>query len=325
MERSARIWVAGSDSLIGAALVRVLRRAGHERLAGGPGAEPDLTDAAAVDGFVARERPEYVFVVGGKSGGIEANQRFPADLMLENLLAGAHVVRSAHRHGVRKLLYLASSCSYPKHCPQPMRVEALMTGPLEPTNEAYAVAKLAGLTLCRAFHEQHGARFVSAIPADAFGPGDDFGLDTSHVVPALIRRMHEAGGAGVPAVAIWGTGAPRREFIFADDLAGACLFAMRAWEGPAPINLGGGADVSIGELAAAIKEVVGYPGALVFDPSRPDGMPRKLLDSRPLRDLGWSPSTPLRDGLAATYDWFLHAIAASEGAPVAAAGRWERP
>lgn len=303
MEHDARIWVAGADTLIGAALRRVLRRQDAE-LVGGPGLEPALGDASAVDAFVRRERPAYVFVAAGKSGGIRANDDFPVDFMLDNLLVTTHVLASAHRHGVRKLLYLGSSCSYPKDCPQPMHVESLMTGPLERTSEAYAVAKLAGLTLCRAFQRQHGACFVGAIPGDTYGPGDDFGPGTSHVVPALIRRMHEAKQEGAPSVTVWGTGTPRRELIFADDLADACVVAMRRWDGPEPINLGSGEDVSIAELAETLKAIVGYRGELRFDRHRPDGMPRKRLDSTDLAALGWAPPTSLASGLAATYTWF---------------------
>ena len=316
MDRDARVWIAGPDTLVGAALRRVLARQGFVHV-GGAAPEPPLTDAAAVDAFVRRERPAYVFVAGGKSGGIRANQEAPAELMLDNLLVAAHVMASAHRHGVRKLLYLASSCSYPKASPQPMPVESLMTGPLEPTSEAYAVAKLAGLTLCRAFQRQHGARFVGALPGDVYGPGDDFGAETAHVAPALIRRMHEAKVAGVPTVTVWGSGTPRRELIFADDLADACLVAARRWEGPEPINLGSGEEVTIAELAGTIRDVVGYRGELRFDTSRPDGAPRKRLDSSQLFALGWRPTTALSAGLAETYTWFRSSIAAVDTAVVA--------
>lgn len=311
MEPQARIYVAGMATPIGAALVRVLRRHGYANLVGAGKGEPDLTDGAEVDAFFARTRPEYVFLAGGKSGGIQANLKYPAVLMRDNLLAESHVVHSAHRHGVQKLLYLASSCCYPRDCPQPMRAESLMTGRLEPTNEAYALAKLAGIGLCRAYAEQHGARFLSAIPADAFGPGDDFSPEDSHVVPALIRRMHGAKITSAPTVDIWGTGRPRREFVYTDDVADACLFVMLQYEGREPINLGGGAPLSIEDVAAVIKEVVEYPGALRFDESKPDGMPVKVLDSSPLLGLGWRPKTPLREALRATYAWYLREEAPS--------------
>lgn len=257
-----------------------------------------------MDAFFARTLPDYVLLAAGKSGGIRANQKYPAELLRNNLLVECHVIHSAYRHGVRKLLYLASSCSYPKHCPQPMRVESLMTGPLEPTNEAYAVAKIAGITLCRAYRQEYGTHFISGIPADAFGPGDDFSPEDSHVVPALIRKMHQAKVLGVESVQVWGTGTPRRECIFAADLADACIFLMREYDGPEPVNLGGGVDLSIKELAELIKDVVGYSGELRFDTSKPDGMPLKVLDSRHLREMGWQSRTPFRSALSATYDWF---------------------
>ena len=305
MEKHAKIYVAGGQTLIGAAILRGLERQRYISIIGRPREEPILTDAAQVDAFFAQTAPDYVLLAAGKSGGIRANQKSPAEFIRHNLLVECHVIHSAYRYGVKKLLYLASSCSYPKHCPQPMRIESLLTGPLEPTNEAYAVAKIAGIKLCQAYRQQYGANFISGIPANVFGPGDDFSLENSHVIAALIRKMHEAKILGSECVEIWGTGTPRREFIFADDLADACLFIMRAYNGPEPINIGSGVDLSIGELAALIKQIVGYPGSLYFDASRPDGMPLKVLDSSQLRALGWRPRTPLRSALSATYDWFL--------------------
>jgi GDP-L-fucose synthase len=306
MNRGARVYVAGGDTPIGAALLDCLRADGYQNVVGAPPDEPDLTAAGHVEDFFGEARPEYVFLAAGKSGGIRLNQTCPADLMLHNLLATAHVVDCAHRYGVRKLLYLASSCSYPKHAPQPLAVESLLTAPPEPTNAAYATAKLAGWQLCDAYRHQHGARFVTAIPANAFGPHDDFSPDGGHVIPALIRKAHEAKLRGEPVLTVWGTGRPRREFIFARDLADACLFVMRHYEGPAPINLGGGAELSIAELARLVTDVVGYRGRIAFDPARPDGMPLKMLDSGPLRALGWRPSVDFLTALAETYDWFLH-------------------
>jgi GDP-L-fucose synthase len=302
------IYVAGSRTLVGAALLRRLRRRGAA-LCPVPGEEPGLTRAEEVDAFFARHRPARVIVAAGKSGGIAANQKYPAELVRDNLLVAAHVLHAAWHHGVEKLLYLASSCSYPRDCPQPMRVEHLMTGPLEPTNAAYATAKLAGVEMCRAYRQQYGAPFVVGIPANPFGPGDDFSPEDSHVVGALLRRMHEAKEEGRPAVSVWGSGAARREFIFVDDLADACLFALEHYDGPAPINLSGGTDVSIRELAEQVRDVVGYEGRLEFDATRPDGMPRKALDGGELRRLGWRPTTSLRDGLAATYRAFLETAA----------------
>jgi GDP-L-fucose synthase len=305
LEKNAKIYVAGGQTLIGCAILRELERQGYENIVGREGQEPVLTDAGQVDAFFARTDPDYVFLVAGKSGGIRANQKYPAELMLDNLLVECHVIHSAYRHGVEKLLYLASSCSYPKHCPQPMRVESLLTGPLEPTNEAYAVAKIAGIKLCQAYRQQYGANFIVGIPANVFGPRDDFSPEDSHVIAALIRKMHEAKMASSASVEIWGTGTPRREFIFADDLADACLLVMNKYEGAESINLGGGTDISIGELAGLVKDVVGYTGNLQFDPSRPDGMPLKALDSTQLLSLGWRPATPFREALAITSDAFL--------------------
>lgn len=305
MEKRARIYVPGTDTLIGAAIVRELKREGYSNIVGRPSEEPDLTDAAQVDNFFARTVPDYVFLAAGKSGGIGANERYPATLMQENLLVACHIIHSAYRHGTKKLLYLASSCCYPKLCPQPMRVDSLMAGPLEATNEAYAVAKIAGIKLCQAYRQQYGANFIVGIPANTFGPGDDFSLEESHVIPALICKMHEAKSRGANSVEIWGTGSPRREFISADDLASACIFTMHQYDGLEPINLGVGSDLSIRELAELIQEVVGYSGDLRFDSSKPDGMPAKLLDSSKLREMGWKSQTSIRSALAATYRWFL--------------------
>lgn len=305
MEKSAKIFVGGAQTLIGAAILRQLERQGYANIVGKPGTAPDLADAVQVEAFFARTAPGYVFLAAGKSGGIRANQKRPAELIRDNLLVEINVIHSAYRHGARKLLYLASSCSYPKHCPQPMQAESLLTGPFEPTNEAYAVAKIAGIKLCQAYRQQYGANFVSGIPADAFGPGDDFSLEDSHVIPALIRKMHAAKVSGAESVEIWGSGTPRREFIFADDLADACIFVMRKYDDAQPINLGGGAEMSIKGLAESIKEVVGYAGELRFDTHKPDGMPLKALDSSRLRKMGWKSGNRFRSALAMTYEWFV--------------------
>ncbi len=296
-----RIFVAGADTLIGTALVRELSRQGYNRLVGHQADAPDLTNAAAVDAFFAQTRPDYVFLSAGKSGGIGANQNYPAELMLNNLLVASHIIPSAHRHGVRKLLYLASSCIYPRHCPQPMSVASLMTGPMEPTSEAYATAKLAGIRLCHAYRRQYGARFISAIPADVFGPGGKFDPENAHVVPALLVKMHDAKKRGLGHIELWGTGRPRREFIFADDVADAALFVMRTYNEAEPINIGSGTDMSIREAAEAIRRVVGYEGELRFDTSKPDGAPLKRLDSSRLLAMGWRPATSFESGLQATY------------------------
>jgi GDP-L-fucose synthase len=305
MKHGARIYVAGGRTLLGAALLERLQAAGCRNLAGVPPDEPDPTDAGQVEDFFEEARPEYVFLAAGKSGGIALNQARPAELMLDNLLATTHLVDAAHRHGVTKLLYLASSCSYPRSALQPLRVESLMTGHLEPTNAAYATAKLAGWQLCAAYRQQYGARFITAIPANAFGPHDDFSPDGGHVIPALIRRAHEAKVAGAPELVVWGTGTPRREFVYSRDLADAGLFVMRHYDEGTPINLGGGKDRSIAEVAELVADVVGYRGRLRFDASRTDGMPVKGLDSGPLHALGYRPATDFRTALAETYAWFL--------------------
>jgi GDP-L-fucose synthase len=316
LNESSRIYVAGGDTLIGAALRERLRATGHTRLVGEPAEEPDLTCAAEVEAFFAAAKPEYVFLTAGPSGGIRANQAYPAQLMRDNLMMAAHVIHAAHCHGVVKLLYLASSCSYPRLAEQPMRVESLLTGPLEPTNEAYALAKLAGLKLCQAYRRQYDAPFVTAIPANAFGPYDDFSAEDSHVIPGLIRKFHEARQRGQAEVRIWGSGRPRREFIYARDLADACLFVMRHYDDAEPINLGGGSDLSIAETARAVADVVGYRGRLSFDASRPDGMPLKSLDAEPLQKLGFCPATAFRTALAETYAWFLRHIIPQENMDV---------
>lgn len=314
MEANAKILIADHHRLAGDALRQQLRAAGFKNVVD-ERALPALTDAAQVKESFSRLRPDYVFLIGGKAGGIAANQKFPADLMLDNLLVACHVMESARAHGVKKLLYLGSSCAYPKLCPQPMRVEALMTGKLEPTNEAYATAKLAGLGLCQAYRQQYGVDFISAIPANIYGPGDDFSDADSHVVGALIRRLHEAKVSGAPEVTIWGTGTPRREFIFAADLADACIFLMERFAGGETINIGVGRDWSIRELAETIAGTVGYRGALTFDTSKPDGMPAKLLDSSRLRELGWQARTEISAGLGATYRWYQQQLegAAEDG------------
>ncbi|MET0500403.1 MAG: GDP-L-fucose synthase [Candidatus Binatia bacterium] len=298
------IYVAGSETLVGQALVRRLRSAGYANVIATPPEAPDLTDGARVDAYFERIRPAYVFLTAGKSGGIRANQRHPADLMIDNLLVQCQVIRSAQRHGTRKLLYFASSCSYPKACSQPMQVESLMTGPLEPTNDAYATAKIAGIKMCQAFQTQYGADMVSVIPGNVFGPGDDFDPEDSHVIAALIAKMHRAKTLDADAIEVWGSGAPRREFIFVDDVADAAIFLMQNYSGPIPMNIGNGSNVSIREIAEMIKEVVGYRGDLRFDREKPDGMPFKALDSSELLDMGWRSKVSLRAGLAMTYQWY---------------------
>lgn len=305
MKPGSRVFVAGGRTVLGAALLELLPERGFNNLVGAGTDEPRLADAVEVEGFFADERPEYVFLVGGLSGGIEFNRTRPADLITDNLHTVLNVVEAAHRHGVKKLLYTASSCAYPREAPQPLRVESLRTGPLEPTSEAYATAKLAGWKLCDAYRRQYGCRFVTAFPANAFGPHDDFNPPSGHVIPALIRKMHKARASESPTVTVWGSGLPRREFIFSRDLADACLFAMEHYDGDAPINLGGGTDLSIAEAASTIAEVVGYRGRIEFDTSKPDGAPLKALDSSVLLGMGWRPATDFRAAVAKTYHWFL--------------------
>ncbi|MEM8639612.1 MAG: GDP-L-fucose synthase [Cyanobacteria bacterium P01_G01_bin.54] len=305
MRQNDTIFVAGDNTLIGAAILRQLKTHGYYKLMGQGEQEPDLRDARSVDAFFAQKKPDYVFLAAGESGGILANQRYPAQLMLDNLRVQTHVIETAYRHGVRKLLYLASSCSYPKHATQPLQVESLLTGPLEPTNEAYAVAKLAGIKLCQAYRQQYQADFIVGIPANVFGIGDDFDPENAHVIPALIYKMHQAQLNRDPRVTIWGTGEPKREFIFADDLADACVFVMQHYSDHRPINLGGGTDISIRKLAELIQIVVGYEGTLQFDTYRPDGIPFKALDSQPLLSLGWQVTTELKSAIQVTYQGFL--------------------
>ena len=305
MDKRARIYVAGSQTLIGIALLRHLHSQGYTVLISDPAGENALRDAKVVDAFFAEARPEYVFLTAGKSGGIRANQKYPADLMLDNLLVETHIINSAYRFGVVKLLYLASSCSYPRLATQPISEDALFTGPLEPTNEAYAIAKIAGIKLCQAYNQQYGTRYISAIPANAFGPDDDTDVEDAHVIPALMMRMISAKALHLPSVDIWGTGAPQREFIFVDDLADACEFVMHHYEASQPINLGSGTTLSIRELAEQIRQIVGYTGELCFDSSKPDGMPLKMLDSRRMLGLGWQAKTPFSEALRATLHWVL--------------------
>jgi GDP-L-fucose synthase len=304
MEKDARIFIADDHGLIGEAIRTRLRADGYENLLGDPG-KPSLIDAREVEAFFLRTVPEYVFAVGGKSGGIGANQKLPADLMLNNLLVDCHVIDSACRCGVKKLLYMGSSCCYPRACLQPMQVSSLMTGVLESTNEAYATAKLAGIKLSQAYRQQHGIDMISAIPANVFGPGDDFGVEDSHVIAALMVKMHQAKLSQADNVEVWGSGSPRREFIYVADVADAAIFLMNHYSSSVPINLGSGSDASIREIAELIKEVVGYSGELRFDPKKPDGMPLKSLDSSELFALGWQPKISLRLGLEKTYQWYL--------------------
>lgn len=305
MNPESKVYVAGHRGLVGSAILRRLRGEGCENLVTRTHGELDLTDARAVNAFFEAEKPEYVFLAAAKVGGILANDTYPADFLWENLAIELNVIDASHRHGVEKLLFLGSSCIYPKFAPQPMKEEYLLTGELEPTNEPYAVAKIAGIKLCQAYNVQHGADFISVMPTNLYGPGDNFDLHTSHVLPALIRKFHEAKESGEPAVTVWGTGTPRREFLHADDLADACVYLMDEYSGSEPINIGVGEDISIKELAELVREVVGYAGEIVHDTTKPDGTPRKLLDVSKLYGLGWRAKVPLSEGIERTYAWFL--------------------
>jgi len=304
MNPTDKIYVAGHQGLVGSALVRKLRSCGFEALLLRERRELDLRNQAAVAAFFAVERPEYVFLAAAKVGGILANDTYPAEFIRDNLQIQTNVIDAAQSSGVQKLLLLGSSCIYPKHAPQPITEDSLLTAALEPTNEWYSVAKIAGLKMCQAYRRQYGFNAICAMPTNLYGPGDNFDLRNSHVLPALIRKFHEAAIADDSEVVLWGTGAPRREFLHVDDLADACLFLMRHYEDEAPINVGWGVDISIRELGQMMAEVIGFSGALRFDTSRPDGTPRKLLDVSRLRERGWSATISLQDGIKATYEWF---------------------
>lgn len=300
----ARIFVAGHGGLVGSAILRALRAHGFGQLLTATREQLDLRDQAAVHYWFRANRPEYVFLVAGTVGGIWANSTRPAEFIYDNMMIHATVVEAAYRYGSRKLLYLGSSCIYPRAAAQPIAEEALLTGPLEPTNESYAVAKIAGIKLCQAYRRQYGCNFISAMPTNLYGPQDNFDLQSSHVLPALIRKFDDARRDGRAEVVIWGTGSPRREFLHVDDLAEACLFLMQKWEGETHLNVGTGQDLTIRELAEIIRRIVAPEVRLEFDPSKPDGTPRKLLDVSRLRELGWIHGIELEDGIRSTYDWY---------------------
>lgn len=303
--KDARIFVAGHRGLVGSAIVRRLEVEGFTNVLLATRDQLDLRDQAAVNYWFRANRPEYVYLVAGTVGGIMANSTRPAEFIYDNLMMHATVVHASHLFDVRKLLYLGSSCIYPREAPQPMMEDALLSGYLEPTNEPYAIAKIAGIKLCCSYRRQYGCNFISAMPTNLYGPNDNFDLTSSHVLPAFIRKFHDAKLVGERAVEIWGTGTPRREFLHVDDLAGACLFLMDRYEGESHINVGTGVDLTIRELAEMVRDVVHPDAELAFDTTKPDGSPRKLLDVSRLADLGWKATTPLREGIEATYEWFL--------------------
>ncbi|ALS29717.1 GDP-L-fucose synthase [Paenibacillus sp. 32O-W] len=304
MEKHSCIYVAGHRGLVGSAITRALRRNGYEKIVTRTRSELDLRDRTAVDQFFAERKIDYVFLAAAKVGGIVANNESPADFIRDNLLIQTNVIDAAYRAGVKKLLFLGSTCIYPKYAPQPLKEQYLLTGELEPTNEPYAVAKIAGIVMCQSYNRQYGTRFIAAMPTNMYGPNDNFDLKTSHVLPALIRKFHEAKTNGHPYVEVWGTGSPRREFLHADDLADACLFLMKHYEENEIVNIGVGQDISIRELAELIRSIVGYDGRIVYNPSAPDGTPRKLVDVTKIRSMGWSARISLQDGIRSVYEAF---------------------
>lgn len=305
LNKESKIFVAGHRGMVGSAIVRRLQAEGFTQILTRTRSDLDLLDRSSVRRFFEIERPEFVFDAAARVGGIVANSESPVEFLVENLTIQNNVIQSAADFGVAKLLFLGSSCIYPKLAPQPISEDSLLTGPLEPTNDAYALAKIAGIKLCQAYAKQYGKNFISAMPTNLYGPNDNFDLRTSHVLPALIRKVHEAKTSGARSVSVWGTGSPRREFLHVDDLADACLFLLKNYDSPEIVNIGCSEDVSIRELAETVRETLGFDGDLVFDTSKPDGTPRKLLNIEKLRSLGWSPRIPLREGILDAYAWFL--------------------
>jgi len=304
MNKNSKIYLAGHTGLVGSAIYRKLKNEGYTNIVTRTHKELDLTNQQQTQEFFQKERPEYVFLAAAKVGGIKANDTYPADFAYINIMIESNVIKASHDYGVKKLLFLGSSCIYPKLCPQPIKEEYLLTGPLEPTNEAYAIAKIAGLKMCQYFNKQYGTNFISVMPTNLYGPNDNFDLETSHALAAILRKFHEAKINNKPHVEVWGTGNPRREFLHVDDLADAVLHLMNNYDGNEPINIGTGEDLTIKELAQLIKEVVGYEGEIRFDTTKPDGTPRKLLDVTRLHNTGWRHKIELKEGLEFTYQWF---------------------
>ena len=304
-DTEASVYVAGHRGMVGSAIIRALENAGFNNIVTRTSSELDLRNQAAVQAFFEKEKPDYVFLAAARVGGILANDTYPADFIYDNLAIETNIIHSAHQAEIKKLLFLGSTCIYPKLAPQPLKEKYLLTGPLEPTNEWYAVAKIAGIKLCQAYRKQHGDDFISAMPTNLYGPGDNFDLQSSHVVPAMIRKMHEAKVDGKATVTLWGTGTPMREFLHVDDLADALLFLMEHYSGEEHVNVGVGKDMTIRELAETVQQVVGFEGELVFDTSKPDGTPRKLVDTSKINHMGWTANIALHEGLEQAYAWFL--------------------
>jgi GDP-L-fucose synthase len=304
IDRSARFYVSGHRGMVGSALVRLLQGKGFTNIITRSHDELDLTRQEKVEQFFKKEKPEYVFVAAGRVGGIIANKNSPTEFLYDNLMIASNVIHTAAKQDVKKLLFLGSSCIYPKFAEQPIQEDSMLTGALEPTNEGYALAKIAGIKLAEYYNRQYGKRFISAMPPNLYGIGDNFHLENSHVIPGLMRRLHEAKNSNQPVFTAWGTGAPLREFMFVDDLADGCFFLMENYEAPGLVNVGSGEEVSIKELVLMLAETVGYKGRIVFDTSKPDGTPRKLMDSSKVRSMGWKHCTALRDGLKVAYQWF---------------------
>lgn len=305
MEKDSKIYIAGHTGLVGSAVFHKLEREGYKNIVKKTHQELDLTHQIEVEVFFKTEKPQYVILAAAKVGGIHANSTYPAQFIYENLTIQTNVIHSAYLYGVEKLLFFGSACSYPRDCPQPMKEEYLLSGCLEPTNEPYAVAKIAGIKMCQAYNKQYGTSFICTTPTNVYGPNDNFDLDNSHVIPALFRKFHEAKVKKHSAVTIWGTGSPIREFIYADDLAEACLFLMKNYNSSEIINVGSGEEISIKNLAYFIKDIIGYYGEITFDTSKPDGAPRKVLDGSKLKNLGWEAKTSLKEGISKTYHWYL--------------------
>ncbi len=306
MKKNDKIYIAGIHGMVGSSIARELQKQGYKNIIGHSSKELDLTNQSAVYGMFAKEKPEYVFFAAAKVGGIYSNNTYPADFIYSNLCIQNNLIHISYLSGVKKLLFLGSSCIYPKLSPQPIKEEALLTGELEPTNESYALAKIAGLKMCEAYNKQYGTHFISCMPTNLYGPNDNYDLMNSHVLPAIIRKIHEAEKNNDPSYIVWGSGKPKREFLYVDDLASACIFLMENYDKNETINVGSGQEVSIGQLAETIAEVIQYKGEIVYDTSKPDGTPRKLLDVSKLLGMGWKPQTSLKEGIALSYKDFLH-------------------